>query len=100
MDVFVVVKITGDTTTEKITPLHKDGGTSPKWNHPMLFTINGTLVQTNTPLITSWLVCCRTFRGDKEIGETQIPIKDLLDSAGRGSPAKYTTYPVKKPSAR
>ncbi|KAK5774366.1 hypothetical protein PVK06_042221 [Gossypium arboreum] len=40
------------------------------------------------------------FRGDKEIGEARVPIKELLDSAGNGNSAKYTTFPVKKPSGK
>ena len=72
MDVYVVVKISGDSSTEQKTLVHKDGGTSPKWNHPIQFTINETLAQTNSLVITFKLICCRTFRGDKEIGEIQV----------------------------
>ncbi|KAK8320061.1 hypothetical protein V6Z11_A12G011400 [Gossypium hirsutum] len=102
MDVYVVVKVSGgDSSTEQKTPVHKDGGTSPRWNHPMLFSFNESLAQTNTTLaITFRLMCCRTFRGDKEIGEARVPIKELLDSAGNGNSAKYTTFPVKKPSGK
>ncbi|MBA0655082.1 hypothetical protein Goklo_007597 [Gossypium klotzschianum] len=103
MDVYVVVKVSGgESTTEQKTPVHKDGGTSPKWNHPMVFSFNESLAQTNTTdlAITFRLMCCRTFRGDKEIGEARVPIKELLDGAGNGNSAKYTTYPVKKPSGK
>ncbi|OMO81859.1 C2 calcium-dependent membrane targeting [Corchorus olitorius] len=100
MDVYVAVKISGDSSTEQKTPLHKDGGTSPKWNHAMHFTINETLARTNSLVITFKLICCRTFRGDKDIGEAQVPVKELLDSAGNSNATKYVTYPVKKPSGK
>ncbi|XWS36203.1 hypothetical protein CRYUN_Cryun20dG0065000 [Craigia yunnanensis] len=88
------------TPAEQKTPVHKDGGTSPKWNYPMQFTINETLAQTNSLVITFKLICCRTFRGDKEIGEAQVPAKELLDSAGNSNSTKYVTRPVKEPSGK
>ncbi|XVF21925.1 hypothetical protein REPUB_Repub12eG0131000 [Reevesia pubescens] len=100
MDVYVVVKISGDSSTERKTPVHKDGGTNPKWNHPMQFTINESLAQTNGLVVTFKLICCRTIRSDKEIGEAHIPLKELLDSAGNSNSTKYVTYPVKKPSGK
>ncbi|XP_021281344.1 LOW QUALITY PROTEIN: protein SRC2-like [Herrania umbratica] len=100
MDVYVVVKISGDPSTEQKTPLHKDGGTSPKWNHPMQFTINETLAQTNSLVITFKLICCPTFRGDKEIGEAQVSVRELLDNAGNSNSTEYVTYPVKKPCGK
>ncbi|XVE77650.1 hypothetical protein DITRI_Ditri13aG0079500 [Diplodiscus trichospermus] len=101
MDVYVTVKISeASSSTEQKTPVHKDGGTSPKWNHPMQFTINETLAQTNSLVISFKLICCRTFRGDKEIGEAQVPVKELLDCAGNSNSTKYVTYPVKKPSGK
>ncbi|TXG63480.1 hypothetical protein EZV62_010474 [Acer yangbiense] len=102
MDVYATASISGDHHTEQKTPVNKDGGTSPKWNHSMKFKIDETLLtgQTNHAFIIFKIKCDRTLRGDREIGEVHVAIKELLDNASDDNSPKYVTYPVRKPSGK
>ncbi|KAK3194041.1 hypothetical protein Dsin_025351 [Dipteronia sinensis] len=102
MDVYATASISGDHRTEQKTPVNKDGGTSPKWNHPMKFKIDETLLtgQTNHAFIIFKIKCDRTLRGDREIGEVHVAIKELLGNASEDKSPKYVTYPVRKPSGK
>ncbi|KAH7578380.1 hypothetical protein JRO89_XS01G0374700 [Xanthoceras sorbifolium] len=102
MDVYVTASISGDQPTEQKTPVDKDGGTSPKWNHSMKFKIDETLAQTNMHLFTIIfkIKCDRTLRGDREIGEVHVAVKELLDNASDDNSPKYVTYPVRNPSGK
>ncbi|XP_019158622.1 PREDICTED: protein SRC2-like [Ipomoea nil] len=90
MDVFVVVSvIIGYQNTRNITPVHKNAGTSPRWNHHMRFVVDEATV--NNPgagFLHFQLVSERTF-GNKDIGVVRVPVDDLFakwskDSDGAG----------------
>ncbi|KAJ9696441.1 hypothetical protein PVL29_008592 [Vitis rotundifolia] len=54
-----------------------------------------------TPLCLIFqLRCCRHIRADKDIGEANVSVKELLDHAGDDMSAKYVTYEVKKPKGK
>ncbi|KAL5791781.1 hypothetical protein ACOSP7_000375 [Xanthoceras sorbifolium] len=96
MDVYVTASISGDQRTEQKTPVDKDGGTSPKWNHSMKFKIDETLAQTKMHLFTIIfkIKCDHTLHGDREIGEVHVAVKELLDNASDGNSPKCVTYPL------
>ncbi|KAL5795563.1 hypothetical protein ACOSQ2_000383 [Xanthoceras sorbifolium] len=102
MDVYVTASISGDQRTEQKTPVDKDGGTSPKWNHSMKFKIDETLAQTKMHLFTIIfkIKCDHTLHGDREIGEVHVAVKELLDNASDGNSPKCVTYPVRNPSGK
>lgn len=100
MDVYVVVSISNSFHTEQQTPVDKDGGRTPNWNFPMNFTINEAEAQKDHSILLILKVKCkRRLHTDKDIGEVQVPIKELYDNGGDCKFVKYVTYQMKKPSS-
>ncbi|RVW55612.1 Protein SRC2 [Vitis vinifera] len=91
MDVYVVVSINGDSRSKQKTPVDRDGGTNPTWNFPMKFTVDESAAQQNRLTLSFKLRCERTL-GDKDIGEVNVPIKELLDPAGESKPIQFVSY--------
>ncbi|RVX20635.1 Protein SRC2-like [Vitis vinifera] len=100
MDVYVVATVSGDPQSLQKTPVHKDGGSNPTWNFTMKFTIDESLAQLDHLMLIFQLRCCRHVRADKDIGEANVSVKELLNHAGDDMSAKYVTYEVKKPSGK
>ncbi|KAH7517099.1 protein SRC2 homolog [Ziziphus jujuba] len=100
MDVYVVVSLPGGSHTEQKTPVDKDGGTSPNWNFPMKFNIDEAEARKNRHTLTFKVKCNRRLHSDKEIGEVNVPIEELLDNGGDGKFVKYVTYKVRKTSGK
>ncbi|XP_047316622.1 protein SRC2 homolog [Impatiens glandulifera] len=98
MDVYVAVTINGDSRTEQRTPVDQDGGSSPKWSHPMKFTIN----ESNQMKLDFRLRHERVLLGDKDVGEVHLPIKELLDKASSGdnSNSVLAEFPVRTSSGK
>lgn len=102
MDVYAVVSISGDSQLPEQktrTPVDRDGGTNPTWNFPAKFTIHVGPVQLNRLNLVFKLRCDRAL-GDKDIGEVNVPIKELLDSMGDGKSMQFVSYQVRKPSGK
>ncbi|KAJ9154492.1 hypothetical protein P3X46_027817 [Hevea brasiliensis] len=102
MDVYAVVSISGDSQLHKQktkTPVDRDGGTNPTWNFPARFTIHGDPAQQNRLNLVFKLRCDRAL-GDKDIGEVNVPIKELFDSMGDGKSMQFVSYQVRKPSGK
>lgn len=104
MDVYAVVSISGVDSKQKPkqknkTPVDRAGGKSPTWNFPIKFTIPETSLAENRLSLVCKLKCERAL-GDKDIGEVNVPIKELLDSAGDGKSMKFVSYQVRKPSGK
>ncbi|KAK3010488.1 hypothetical protein RJ639_012707 [Escallonia herrerae] len=100
MDVFAVVSVSGGANAAKQkTPVNSSGDTNPTWNHPMKFTLEEALIQQNRLTVVVRLRCQRTF-GDKDIGEVNVPVKELLEGSGEGQPLKFVMYQVRKPSGK
>ncbi|XP_073267721.1 protein SRC2 isoform X2 [Populus alba] len=104
MDVYAVVSISGVDSKQKPkqknkTPVDRAGGKSPTWNFPIKFTIPETSLAENRLSLVFKLKCERAL-GDKDIGEVNVPIKELLDSAGDGKSMKFVSYQVRKPSGK
>ncbi|KAF9622781.1 hypothetical protein IFM89_034016 [Coptis chinensis] len=83
---YVVVKISSDLRTEqKTTPVDHDGRENPTWNCNMEFTID------EGSIIVFQLRCKRSL-GDRDIGEVNVPIKNLPHNLGNGK--QVVSYPV------
>lgn len=105
MDVYAVVSISGDSSSanhkqqKTRTPVDRSGGSNPTWNFPIKFTIDESLAQQNRLCVDFKLRCDRVL-GDKDIGEVNVPIKELLDSPGDGKSMQFVSYQVRKPSGK
>ncbi|XP_022749030.1 protein SRC2-like [Durio zibethinus] len=102
MDVYAVVSLKGDSWKHRQkmkTPVDKDCGKNPTWNFPVKFTMDESLAKNNEPNLKFRIKCERTL-GDKELGQVNIPVKELLDSPGEGSSIKFVRYQVTNPSGR
>ncbi|KAJ9181931.1 hypothetical protein P3X46_005974 [Hevea brasiliensis] len=102
MDVYAVVSISGDSQLPKQktrTHVDREGGTNPTWNFPAKFTIYETPAQQSRLNLVFKLRCDRAL-GDKDIGEVNVPVKELLDSMGDGKSMQFVIYQVRKPSGK
>ncbi|XP_065863635.1 protein SRC2 [Euphorbia lathyris] len=103
MDVYVVVSISGgdpqQPNQKTKTPIAHGGGTNPTWNFPAKFTISEPLAQQNRLNLVFQLRCDRAL-GDKDIGEVNVPIMELLDSIGDGKSMQFVSFQVRKPSGK
>lgn len=95
MDVYAVVTINGDPQTKQKTPVDKDCGSNPKWNHVMKFTVDDAVANQNRLNFVIRLVSNRKL-GDKEIGEVVVPVKELLE----GKDKVMYDYSVRTPSGK
>ncbi|XP_059652418.1 protein SRC2-like [Cornus florida] len=95
MDVYVVASISG---VRKMTPVDKRGGTFPKWNHRMQFSVAESAV--NKPhLCLLFQIRSDRVLGDKDIGYVSVPLRDLL-AGGYTDTERIVEYQVQKPSGR
>ncbi|XP_034707512.1 protein SRC2 [Vitis riparia] len=99
MDVYVVVTISGDPRTVQKTPVDKDGGTSPKWNFSMKFTVDDALAHQNRIGLNFTLRSNRAL-GDRDIGEVYVPLKELLDNASDDKVDRVVSFQVRRQSGK
>ncbi|CAN4091697.1 unnamed protein product [Withania somnifera] len=103
MDVYVVVSITGaddDRSNQKIkTHVDHDGDNNPTWNFPIKFTIDENAAVQNRLHLVFKLRCQRAL-GDKDIGEVNVPIKELLESPNTTGNKQFVSYQIRKPSGK
>ncbi|XP_007035560.2 PREDICTED: protein SRC2 [Theobroma cacao] len=102
MDVYAIVSLKGDSSKDKQktkTPVDKDCGKDPTWNFPVKFTIDESLAQKNN-LNLKFKIKCERILGDKELGQVNVPVKELLDSTSEGGSMKFVSYQVRKPSGK
>lgn len=100
MDVYVIASISGDPRTQQ-TPVAKNGGSHPCWDHTMKFTVDEMAVQANYLNLVFQLRHGRTLLADKDVGEVHVPIKELLgNAAGDDEPAVLAQYPVRNPTSK
>ncbi|XP_009772311.1 protein SRC2-like [Nicotiana sylvestris] len=83
MDVYVEVSIVGYAKNTKRTFIDKRGGTSPKWNHPMKFTLDEPSLTKPGLSLYFRLRSDRLF-GDKDIGIVSIPINEIFGQSASG----------------
>ncbi|XP_073304418.1 protein SRC2-like [Primulina huaijiensis] len=102
MDVYVVVSISGGDNNSKQktkSSVDHDGDNNPTWNFPMKFTVDEAALQQNRLTLDFMLVCGRAL-GDKDIGEVNVPVKELLDSPSKVEGKQILSYQVRKPSGK
>ncbi|KAL6139216.1 hypothetical protein ACLB2K_064493 [Fragaria x ananassa] len=100
MDVYAVVTVSGaGVRKQKLrTPVHKDGGTSPKWNHTLKFTLDDAALVSDRVKIKIKLISDRTF-GPTKIGKAVVPAKELLQSE-KANGEKPVSYLVVTPKGK
>lgn len=104
MDVYAVVSISGASgkPSKLRTPVAQDAGTEPTWNFPMKFTIDERAGFQNQLTLVVEIKHEGTF-GDKEIGEANVPLRELLDGLkkeGKGETEQFVSYQVLTPSGK
>ncbi|KAG5628269.1 hypothetical protein H5410_013487 [Solanum commersonii] len=104
MDVYVVISISGadeDRSNQKTkTHVDHDGDNNPTWNFPIKFTIDDNAAVQNRLHLVFKLRCQRAL-GDKDIGQVDVPIKELLESSNRSNGSKqFVSYQIRKPSGK
>ncbi|XP_022760552.1 protein SRC2-like [Durio zibethinus] len=104
MDVYAIVSLKRDSLKQKQkqkikTPVDKDCGKDPNWNFPVKFTVDESLAKSNN-LNLKFKIKCERILGDKELGQVNVPVKELLDSSGEGGSMKFVSYQVRKPSGK
>ncbi|CAN1219864.1 Protein SRC2 [Linum perenne] len=103
MDVFAVVSVNGgDRSKPKQkhrTPVDKDCGPNPRWNHRVSFTVDEPSLQQNRLTVKFELVSARNL-GDREIGDVNVPIKELFGKGDDGGAERSATYAVRTSSGR
>lgn len=102
MEVYAVVSIQDcniikDDTCMQITPIDKDCGRNPEWNFPMKFYVNTFASQQNRLILVVELKADKKL-GNKDIGEVQVPMKELLERFGESNNEKSVSYSVITPS--
>ncbi|XP_050267105.1 protein SRC2 homolog isoform X2 [Quercus robur] len=100
MDVYAVVTLSSNPQTEQRTPVDKGCGSKPMWNHTMKFTFDEAVAKMNYLFLNIKLKHHGHIRGDKDIGEVLVPVKELLDKAEEGNFVKYLTYQVRESSGK
>ncbi|KAH0781929.1 hypothetical protein KY290_001527 [Solanum tuberosum] len=104
MDVYVVISISGaddDRSNQKTkTHVDHDGDNNPTWNFPIKFTIDDNAAVQNRLHLVFKLRCQRAL-GDKDIGQVDVPIKELLESSNSSNGSKqFVSYQIRKPSGK
>ncbi|KAJ4847051.1 hypothetical protein Tsubulata_037443, partial [Turnera subulata] len=103
MDVYAVVSLfSPDSHPEQKTktPVDRDGGSNPTWNHPIKFTIYGGDAAVHRGLSLVFKLRCDRALGDKDVGEVNVPVKELLDSVKNKESMQSVSYQVRKPSGK
>lgn len=78
MDVYADVSIAGYPQSRQRTPVDKNSGTSPKWNHRMEFVVDEPYLTKPGLSLLFQLRTQSTFGPDKDIGAVTVPVHDLF----------------------
>ncbi|KAJ8506852.1 hypothetical protein OPV22_007738 [Ensete ventricosum] len=100
MDVYAVVSIAGEPRSSQRTPTDHNGGKSPSWNATLRFYVPVDPAAAGRLVLHVLLRAERTL-GDRDVGEVNIPLKELLgDDGGKPSPSssgpQFISYQVRK----
>uniref|UniRef100_A0A7N0SV31 C2 domain-containing protein n=1 Tax=Kalanchoe fedtschenkoi TaxID=63787 RepID=A0A7N0SV31_KALFE len=95
MDPYVTVSLSSGPSSKQKTEVDTDGGKNPKWKgKPMSFVVNEE--DMNVTLV--FRIMAEKPFGDKEVGEVNVPVKDLLSEGGAAE--KHLSYSVTTPSGK
>ncbi|GAB4843591.1 hypothetical protein Ancab_013555 [Ancistrocladus abbreviatus] len=105
MELYVVVSLhdtsaTAAAASKQKTPIDKEGGRNPYWNHSMKFTIDNLAAKRDILMFIFQILCRRNVGPDKLIGEVHVPVKDLLSAAAKTKATQFVSYQVSKPSGK
>ncbi|KAA8545145.1 hypothetical protein F0562_019966 [Nyssa sinensis] len=102
MDVYVVVSLsiynTTVSKTKRKTSVDKDGGSSPRWNHRMKFSVEEAALAQQAEVSLLFQIKSDRFFGDKYIGQVSVPIRELLDNTTDMNSEHVVDYQVLTPS--
>ncbi|CAN6819638.1 unnamed protein product [Brassica oleracea] len=110
MDVYAVVWINGGDSQKnhkEKTAVDRTGGSEHTWNQAVKFSVDQRLAREGRLTLVVKLVCDRML-GDKDIGEVQVPVLELLsslpsfngDGNGNGQGMRFVTYQVRTPCGK
>ncbi|XP_056165262.1 protein SRC2 homolog [Syzygium oleosum] len=101
MHPYVVVSLCGDQRYKKKqrTPVHEDGGTSPRWDHALAdpFTVDVAAASAGHLNLKLKIKTRRTVKNNKDVGWVDVPVGELLEEGDDGEP-RATSYAVSLPS--
>ncbi|KAF5957578.1 hypothetical protein HYC85_004803 [Camellia sinensis] len=104
MDVYVVVSLPNDPKSTRQTPVDKDGGKSPKWNHRISLSLPTSSLSSLSLLFN---IISKRPLGNRPIGHITLPLSQLLDSdsdshsaAADDGSERVVEYQVKTPSGK
>ncbi|KAK2632010.1 hypothetical protein EUGRSUZ_L02128 [Eucalyptus grandis] len=106
MDPYVAVSLSGVADkrqkSKQRTPVHKDGGTSPRWGHPLSFTVDEAAARAGHLKLKFKIKAEKTLGGDKDVGRVEVPVKELLEQGSEGGDGKpkVTSYSLRLPSGK
>ncbi|KAL5732340.1 hypothetical protein ACOSQ2_032032 [Xanthoceras sorbifolium] len=77
----------------KKTPIDREGGTKPEWNHLMQFDLKSLDDDYSHFLISFDLHCEGIVYGKKTVGKVRVPLKDLIDEFNGA--VRFVSYQVR-----
>ncbi|XP_015875009.3 protein SRC2 homolog [Ziziphus jujuba] len=95
--IYATVSIVGSSRTTQKTPVGKFAGSFQRWDYPMRFYIEESMLQENCLMLMIRLRSIRTLCRDKDVGEVYVPIKQLFLHNDHNS---YFGYQVHTPSGK
>ncbi|KAK1548887.1 hypothetical protein Q3G72_023937 [Acer saccharum] len=96
MDVYTVVSISGDPQKQMFkTPVNHNAGSNPTWNFSIKFAVDDSLAHQN-PLSLDFKIKSKRILGDKDIGEVNVPVMELID----GKLPQSLDYQVRTPTGK
>ncbi|KAK3441611.1 hypothetical protein EUGRSUZ_B01930, partial [Eucalyptus grandis] len=101
MNPYVIVSISDGVKQheeKQHSPVHKDGGTDPRWDHPFSLTVDEAAARAGRLKLKFEIKAEKTFRSDRKVGSVEVPVKKLLDQPGGDGEWKMATYGVWLPS--
>ncbi|KAG6430201.1 hypothetical protein SASPL_108263 [Salvia splendens] len=98
MSVYVEVSIAGYPQSWQRTPVDKNSGTSPKWNHRMEFVVDEPYLTKPGLSLLFQIRTWSTFGPDKDVGAVTVPIHDLDSSSTAAD--RIVEYQVITPSGK
>ncbi|XP_030474479.1 protein SRC2 homolog [Syzygium oleosum] len=97
MHPYVVASLSGDEghNNEQRTPAHRDGGTSPRWDHAFPpFTVDVAAARAGLLTLKLEIKTERTLKSDKDVGWVDVPVEELLEQGGDGE-SRAMSYAVR-----
>ncbi|XP_077251585.1 protein SRC2-like [Tasmannia lanceolata] len=75
------------------TPVNRDGGANPEWNHDMKFDFDDQISSSSDQLFLEFDLLCDGILSDKTVGEVKVPISDLV--AESNGAVRFVSYEIR-----